>query len=425
MQSMQVESETKKPDVTLIHVIDIENQECWALSKCSLLGANNAKSPMAQILIRRKDFQIQCGCKTTNRALLYARKRKGRDELCNQPSENWGHDPACPYWTVQLPALPTEPLTRVDRASSLRCFFTPQDIGTLPDTEDKSNGEMPPGPRRSGRKGRVRPSSLASAILMLLDFGDLNYYVPATSTTSWTENAKALASAIQVLSRGQPTTVRLPRVVADWMHIRLDELPMTESDHVAPVTPRLVLGSVVGCRQQGRMIYVRIEGFDHEIRVAPATWRYSIKRSASRHTRNALIDLGKLPRAARVIALFELTRDEWSDVTAHRVGLCTTSAELVPVESSYELQITNYLVAQGRTFIKDIYVPEGYRFRHDIRLLDVGLDFLIEVHGMDTPKYNEGKRPVEEDLARNCAGRYLIWLAVHGYPLPALPPKQV
>lgn len=421
MQVKHIVSDSKKPAATLIHVKDLSSGRTRKLSKSELLDPNEPDRLMSQILARRHEFTIHCGCKTDDRATLYARKRKDLHEICNQPSEVWNHDPLCGYWTEPSPAAPSDPLVR-DRESSLRDLFNVRSVGAKAHPKRDWNEASRPRSIRPRRHARRASNSLAAAVLALLDFAGMNRCQPEAST-SWSENAIPLANAIRTLASDRVERAPLPSVATNEMPLDLSSLPERHSNGIAIVTPRLALCLIASCRVEGSFAFFRIEGFDREIRMEKANWRYSIKHSPSRHASKALNDLHTSPRAPRVLALLELTRNESQEVIAHRAGLCVTSAELVPVESSFELAMTNYLVKNARAFIKDIYVPEGYLFRHDFRLLDTAREFLIEVKGMNTPEYNESKRAVEDHLANTCVGGFVIWSAVQGDPLPELPPK--
>lgn len=100
-----------------------------------------------------------------------------------------------------------------------------------------------------------------------------------------------------------------------------------------------------------------------------------------------------------------------------------TSNDLIPVESSYELEMERYLVRHSRIFVKPMHGEENEteeRRRPDFLLLDTKPRTAVEVWGMSTPDYLSSK-----------AARLLwyqekriplvSWNAVTGDALPPLP----
>lgn len=417
MQADQDQREARDVVTSLIHVTDTATRQSWAFPKSTLVDPGDQHWLMTEILSRPKDFVLLCGCKKSNRAVLYARRHYRRSELCNRPSPHWDHSPSCAYWTQPPRLQQPESRTSEDRSLGLRRLFNVQELGGRPLGEDDTTKQHKSTPRKYRISG---PSSLAGALIALLDFAGLNHFTPGRSTSSWARNAVILSETIHSLLKDRPEATS-PRVVAKGLHLRLFDLPFSPTKSFKRVRPLLILGKITQWSVREKIVVLQVNGFAHDIQISIQDWHYAIKRSPSRHTKRALNNLGASPRSAKVVALCEITRDESYDVIAHRVGLCTTSAELMPVESSHELTMTNFLVDQNRTFVKDLYIPDGHRFRHDFRLLDTEQEFFIEVNGMNTQRYNAGKEAVIEHLNRNCAGRYLIWRAAFGDPLPQLP----
>ena len=99
----------------------------------------------------------------------------------------------------------------------------------------------------------------------------------------------------------------------------------------------------------------------------------------------------------------------------------------IPVESSHEKDIVDYLVEEKRHFKKpligDIKEEHGIKIRPDIILYDTPKVTMVEVAGVNTEKYlsHLGKKK-EIYLQENYL--YLEWLAMNGEPLPPLPSKQ-
>lgn len=421
MDSAQEENGSWPANVVLIHITDKKSGRNWALPKRALLELKQFRPLLKDIHARPQDFDVECGCKACDRATLYVRCTHGRYQICNLVTrdQDWNHDLGCPYWSEGFPIPPTESLSRSPRSDCLRRFFHVQEIGGN-EPEKIFSGNWPTSKRN--RQRVMGPNSLAAAILALIDFAGLNRYSPNQDLSI--PRSRVLQNAIRQLSEVASIKENTPEVVGRDLSIPKSCLPFSNSKSNFGVKPKLVLGSVIGWEEAGDRCAVFLNGFEDRIYIKKASWDYGKSRSPSRHTSKALKRLDGMSANSRVLGLFELTRNEFDQVIAHRVGLCTTTRELIPVESSYELEMTNHLIQEKRTFIKDIYVPEGHRFRHDLRLLDTDREFLIEVHGMDTKKYNEGKRQVEEHLVSDHQGFYAIWMAAKGHAMPAIPPKK-
>lgn len=128
-------------------------------------------------------------------------------------------------------------------------------------------------------------------------------------------------------------------------------------------------------------------------------------------------------QAANVVALLSIEpngNDWWRcvDVTGF-----VASNGLIPVESTYELALERYLVAQSRIFIKPMHGEENATEpgrRPDFLLLDTKPRTAIEVWGMATPEYLASKK---ERLAwyREKRIPLVSWNAAEGEALPTLP----
>ena len=122
-----------------------------------------------------------------------------------------------------------------------------------------------------------------------------------------------------------------------------------------------------------------------------------------------------------LMACIEPEKNPWWKVLT--MAVIPTSPNFVPAESSYEIEFENYLVEQGRHFIKPIIVDElgeGEQ-RPDYVLLDTVPRVRCEVWGMQTPEYLAGKAQRLADYEKR--GQHLVsWSADPREPFPVLPP---
>jgi hypothetical protein len=93
-----------------------------------------------------------------------------------------------------------------------------------------------------------------------------------------------------------------------------------------------------------------------------------------------------------VIACIEPTKNEWWS-TISITGIAT-SPNLLPAESSFEIEFDNYLAGQARKYIKPIVMDETGDDvqRPDYILLDTNPRAYCEVWGMNTEEYLSGKK---------------------------------
>ncbi len=122
-----------------------------------------------------------------------------------------------------------------------------------------------------------------------------------------------------------------------------------------------------------------------------------------------------------VLACVEPEREPWWKVLS--MAVMPTSPNFVPAESSYEIEFENYLVEQGRHFIKPIVVDElgDNDQRPDYVLLDTSPRVRCEVWGMQTPEYLNGKAQRLAEYEKK-GQRLVSWSADPREPFPVLPP---
>lgn len=125
-----------------------------------------------------------------------------------------------------------------------------------------------------------------------------------------------------------------------------------------------------------------------------------------------------------VIACIEPDGKDWWKLISI-AGLATTK-NMVPVDSSYEIEFEKYLTDQARKFIKPMVVGEvgEDQNRPDFILLDTSPRVRCEVWGMRTDDYLAGKAQRIAAYARR--GQDLVsWSANPREDFPALPPPTL
>lgn len=68
-----------------------------------------------------------------------------------------------------------------------------------------------------------------------------------------------------------------------------------------------------------------------------------------------------------------------------------TTWDFIPVDSQYEAQVANDLIAQGRYFKKPMRYDAALEAFPDFTLIDTGTDVPMEVYGFSSPEYNQRK----------------------------------
>lgn len=124
-----------------------------------------------------------------------------------------------------------------------------------------------------------------------------------------------------------------------------------------------------------------------------------------------------------VFACIESTGGEWWKAVT-LTGM-PVSKNMTPLDSGYELEFEQYLVDQERKFLKPMINAEleSSDQRPDFILMDTNPRIRIEVWGMQTDEYRQGKALRMAEYARK--GQTLLsWSANPRESLPVLPPKQ-
>lgn len=123
------------------------------------------------------------------------------------------------------------------------------------------------------------------------------------------------------------------------------------------------------------------------------------------------------------IAIVEPTR-YGSNFDLVQIALMRVSPRAIPLDSGYEADVEDVLVAAERSFVKPIRYAEGDNTLPDFELLDVAHPPLpMEVFGLNSDEY--AKR-MQDKVAhydqKHGPGGWWRWDAFSGVNVPALPP---
>lgn len=124
-----------------------------------------------------------------------------------------------------------------------------------------------------------------------------------------------------------------------------------------------------------------------------------------------------------VIAIIEPSRTEWW--TTLQIGAITTSADMIPIETTAELAFERHLVAQERTFISPVVVDGGsdYNKGSPFILLDTTPRTYCDVMGQLSAA--EGVEQGKKAAQYQTHGKALVtWSGQLDAPFPALPPRS-
>ncbi len=95
--------------------------------------------------------------------------------------------------------------------------------------------------------------------------------------------------------------------------------------------------------------------------------------------------------------------------TVERIALMGVSDCYIPVESSHERELAQWLELNERFFVKPLRHDSSDATRQDFILLDTPRPVSLEVYGMNTPEYLQRKAEKIAYYAAECAGQYWQW----------------
>ena len=140
-------------------------------------------------------------------------------------------------------------------------------------------------------------------------------------------------------------------------------------------------------------------------------------------------ELGAWKRGEKVYAIVQMAlqaKDPKSRTdTAHvlDVSLRRLSTRFIPLDSSYEGELEQKLVDEGRSFTKPLKFDHDDAVFPDFWMLDMGCDYPVEVFGMSTPEYlqrKDAKFEIYANLEKYPKG-WWFWDVLKQKEIPPLP----
>lgn len=138
-------------------------------------------------------------------------------------------------------------------------------------------------------------------------------------------------------------------------------------------------------------------------------------------------ELNAWRKGARTIAVFQTDVPDLVNgimrAAVLDIALMRVTSEWIPVDSTYEAQAADWLVAQGRRFEKPLrFDADSEHTFPDFWLADAGRDFPMEVWGRSDPDYLRHRADkVQYYDAKYDVGGWWSWDASVGQAFPALP----
>lgn len=390
------------------------------VNKEKLTASSTWRDLINDALGRRRDVVIVCCCREHAPAHCYLSGKYPATRICRCPVRGQEHSKDCILWPSQSGDHEAwRKSGKKERKRFLRKLYLPEVInGRL--AVGEAGDESASHPARRGSFSNIKaPVSHAASLLALLDAADLNVYRPGTSTRDWGPLAYRLTKTLIALA---PYGVQIPHVIHNGSLLNPDALPRNDGNKA--IRAAEVIGAIRHVVPADGFVRIYLEEESRPIEFSEDLWSSIVAHSLIGYAWEALAALQKGARDLRVLIAAAVTASDDRRVYAHAGGLVVTTSELIPVESRYELAMANDLIVHRRHFVKDIFLPARQRYRVDFRLLDMAQDFAIEVNGMDTDEYHAQKQEVEVYLKRCFRGRYVIWWAIRGAPLPDLPPPD-
>lgn len=360
-----------------------------------------------------------CRCTTGAHLPLVIRRYNAGSEnehygLAKTKGTGLDHDPDCRFFG--------EGSDDGDDQDALSAFETREDGTTrahlafsLQLAEPLEPSDTPAAPGGKSGKSRSRASETAM-LFRLWRAAGLNVY--RGQGRPWFKAAYAALKAAEKIVIG-----RKGETLADHLLIAASPKDRLVTQHNAAVLARveakpsrvLVLGRMRLAGAEGKLLPVYDFGSLPKALMPPLMVDNLMKRRPL--VRNVLeSDTGHVV----VMACIEPVGAPWWKVLS--MPVIPTSPNFIPAESSYEIEFENYLIDQGRQFIKPIVVDElgDNDDRPDYILLDTWPRVRCEVWGMQTPEYLEGK--AERLASYEKKGQRLVsWSADPREPFPFLP----
>jgi len=263
--------------------------------------------------------------------------------------------------------------TRLTRSS----FTTPQS-DYQPVAEDNPN--LPRSKAPSLKPGRAS-TGLVGFFHALSQKAQLNDWQSQQTERPFAASTRALEKAAQTvtLEKQQPVAERL--VITLWErnleHSQAINLAALQIRTANPQQAAIVVGEIMACRNS-----TKVEGslgLKLKLLNVPLWLPPPLAKKATNSFGQLFDEIGKPDR--RILAIAAVFHDKTSFVVSD-IGLIRTNRQFIPVDSSYELQVTDKLIAEQRRFSKPLKLEGELRYLPDFLLHDCQIPWVMEVFGI-------------------------------------------
>lgn len=159
-------------------------------------------------------------------------------------------------------------------------------------------------------------------------------------------------------------------------------------------------------------------------RVKQSVLDAAIRQKTYSSVRRALREIDQPDPASRVLLIGRVEVPPNGEPRFLNIAFMVVSKNLIPVQSSYELEFVNRAVAEGRWFQKPMAVVEGFPYIPDALLTDTATPCPCEILGVrNDPDYDAHVEQKLREYPRYFAHPAWIWDARNGSRMPPLPPR--
>ncbi len=264
---------------------------------------------------------------------------------------------------------------------------------------------------------RVKATPLGMA-LTLFEEGGLTEWNPSVDRArTWAGVRSALQlSASRVQVGGIALSDRLVLESSRWNSIASS---MQAGNQAGRIERAIAIGEAESIRAFGQGYAFRMKDVDLPVYVPAKVWQRAL-RSFARVA--PLLDKPSTKRHVIAVVVLELGAD--GGAQACRVDLLLTSEHYLPADSRQEVLVMNRLCAQGRWFVRPLFMEVGDKVLPDMILLDCGEPYPMEVFAFWTGDYKQ--RTLEKVKFYEETGRgYWAWHVETQAEMPAFPSKVV
>ncbi|GGM67487.1 hypothetical protein GCM10012275_42600 [Longimycelium tulufanense] len=366
----------------------------------------------------------ECLCDPDRPQRLVIRCRAGRYHLAGWPEQGHLHATTCPWYRTD-PALsgsasyPREAITSTDSGTAIRLAVPLRTRSAAAPPVSAGRADTPSHATRGTSR---RALGLLALLHWLWEQARLSLWHPRAPRRTW-----GICHARLSRQAGECVVNRLP--LASVLYVVPPYRPATGARHAADFEAFTARLSGEGSQRRRGLVLGeirRVEPTPYGVRIGLAHLRAPLFASRALHER-----LRRSHRTAfaghsnkhggRQVVLCLVDRHPGNGYLVIEdavVMLC--SATYIPVESSYELRMSEALTAAGRAFLKPLRY-DGTGVFPDFVLLDTTPHTYVEVWGIRGREDYEQRKRIKQAHYRG-AGHPLLEWAVHD-PLPDVLPR--